>query len=62
MNDIEKQPTYDSMYEDISIEEVQEQLSQTVLDELGFNDLDLDGLKKESLESKYVGENPEGIY
>ena len=50
------------MYEDINIEDIYEQISQTVLDELGFDDLDLDELKKESLESKYVGENPEGIY
>ena len=54
------------MYEDINIEDIYEQgecyISQTVLDELGIDDLDLDEVKKESLESKYVGENPEGIY
>ena len=43
-------------------EDSMEQISQSVLNELGFNDLDLDELKKESLESKYVGENPEGIW
>ena len=43
-------------------EDSMEQISQSVLNELGFNDLDLDELKKESLESKYGGENPEAIW
>ena len=37
-------------YQDINIEDIYEQgecyISQTVLDELGFNDLDLDNLRK----------------
>jgi len=42
--------------------ELTEQLNQAFINELGLDDLDLDEVKKESLESTYVGENPEGIY